>query len=376
MLPSPHEKESVQGIDLETKQKIYRFPNPKDKLCAFAFKVVADPLKGLITFFRVYSGSLKNKSKIINSKTGAIEKVSQLMRMTADESCNIEELGVGDIGAIVGIQSIRSGDTFIQEGDSERIILSGVNIPPPVFFCSIEPELSRDQRELERVLKDLSYEDPSITVTENEETGQLQISGMGELHLEILKDRIELDYGIKTHLGTMKVAFRESLSDSSPITFTVEKTVGNRQVFAELTLAVENIDEDQESAEVEKVEEYHIGNLSEKTTEDSSTSLENTGKGNKISKDYLKLEKRVERKKVEDDNELKKSLRRDQKGDEYEIFRSLDTAPVEFIGAIMETIHTTLESGPLLGYPVTKTKVKILDGKWSSLRSDELTFKE
>jgi elongation factor G len=376
LLPSPHEKESVQGMDYTTKQKIYRFPNAKDKLCAFAFKVVADPLKGLITFFRVYSGSLKNRSKIINSKTGEIEKVTQLMRMTADQSWNIEELGVGDIGAIVGVQSIRSGDTFIQENDSERIILSGVSIPPPVFFCSIEPDMSRDQKELEKVLRDLSFEDPSITVTENEETGQLQISGMGELHLEILKDRIELDYGIKTNMGTMRVAFRESLSTSEPKTFTIEKTVGNRQVFAELTLAVESIGEDQESAEVEKVEEYHIGNLSEKTTEDSSTTFESTGKGNKISKDYLRLEKKVARKKVDEDMELKRGLKKDQRGDEYEIVRSLDTAPREFIEAIIETIHTTLESGPLLGYPVVKAKIKILDGKWSSLRSDELTFKE
>lgn len=376
LLPSPQEKESVEGMEFTSKQKIYRFSNAKDKLCAFAFKVVADPVKGLITFFRVYSGTLKNRSKITNSRTGETEKITQLFRMTADEISTVEELSAGDIGAIMGADSIRSGDTFIEEMDTERILLTGVKIPPPVFFCSIEAEMSRDQRQLEKVLKDLSYEDPSITVTESKETGQLQISGMGELHLEILRDRIELDYGIKAELGSMRVAYRESVSGSEAHTQTIEKVIGGRQRFAELKLSLEGVEASAETADSAEAEDFSLGNLSEKSTEDSTTSLTETESANEIVKDFLKLEKHVEKRKVEDDMSLKRSLKKDQRSDEYEVLRSLDSAPKEFITAIEEGINTVLESGALLGYPVINTKVKIIDGKWSSLRSDDLTFKE
>ena len=359
-----------------TNQKIYRFSNPKDKLCAFAFKVVADPTKGLITFFRIYSGTLKNRTKIQNSKTGKVEKITQLLRMTADETCNIEELGVGDIGAVTGIDGIRSGDTFVQENDTERVILSGVSIPPPVFFCSIETEMSRDQKQLEKILRDLSFEDPSLTITENNETGQIEISGMGELHLEILRDRIELDYGIKTSLGTMRVVYRESIADTRSYTMTLEKIVNGRQFFAEVTLGIERVEDDDNYNDIEDPDDFQVGNLSEKTTADTSTSLSNYKPKNLIIKDFLKKEKRSTKMKIEDNAELKKSLRRDQRSEEYEVVKSLDTAPREMIKVIEESIRTNFESGPLLGYPVIKNRIRILDGKWSSIRSDELTFKE
>ncbi|CAI2384886.1 unnamed protein product [Moneuplotes crassus] len=377
LLPSPQDTESISGSDVSTGQKIYRFSNPKDKLCAFAFKVVADPIRGLVTFFRVYSGTLKNRTKIMNSKTGRIEKITQLFRMTADEVTNIEELGVGDIGAITGVHNIRSGDTFIQEDDPERIQLSGVSIPPPVFFCSIEAELSRDQNKLAQVIQDLTYEDPSISVSENRDTGQLQISGMGELHLEILKDRIEIDYGIKAFLGTMRVAYRESVSGKTRHTFTVDTKKAGKSIFAELTLEVEGLEVDHgEAEEVAEAEEYVLDNLSEKTTADSSTQHTDAEKYNKITRDYLKLEKRSERKKVDDDKLIKRGRSREVKGEDFELLRSLDSASAEILLGIEDAINTSLESGQLLGYPIVHTRVRIVDGKWSSLRSDELTFKE
>lgn len=123
----------------------------------------------------------------------------------------LDKITAGDIGAIIGCKNIRSGDTILDELDTSNIQLSGVNIPPPVFFCSIESEMSKDKQELEKILFNLSREDPSIHVQEDEETGQLLVSGLGELHLEILRDRIELEYNIKAELGRMRVAYRESV---------------------------------------------------------------------------------------------------------------------------------------------------------------------
>ena len=376
LLPSPEDKDTVQGIDHVTKDKVYRFSNPNDKLWAFAFKVVADPTRGLVTFFRIYSGKIRNRTKIKNSKTGQVEKITQLFRMTADEVCNIDELGVGDIGAITGVEGFRSGDTFISEHDPERVVLSGVKIPPPVFFCSIEAEYSRDQNKLVEVIHDLTYEDPSISVTESVETGQLQISGMGELHLEILRDRIELDYGIKAELGRMRVAYRESVSGVQRYTCTLEKFKGRKPWFAELTLEVEGREGFDSSEDAAEVEEFNLGNLSEVTHEDSSHSLDESENYNKITRDFLKLEKKSERRKVDDDSSLKFARGRDRKSEEYELLRSLDSAPLHIINAIEESINIALESGSLLGFPVINTKVRIIDGKWSSLRSDKLIFKE
>jgi len=152
--------------------------------------VVNDKEKGLVTFLRIYSGTIKNRAKIKNASLNEVETIKALLRVKADETQILSEIGVGDIAAIVGCKNIRSGDTLIDENDQDRILLNGVNMPPPVFFCSIEAESSRDQQQLEEILHNLSREDPSIQVKASEESGQVLVSGQGELHLEILRDRI------------------------------------------------------------------------------------------------------------------------------------------------------------------------------------------
>ena len=127
-----------------TGEEIIRIPSKKEKFCALAFKVVNDKEKGLVTFFRVYSGILKNRAKILNANLNKVERIQSLSRVRADEAQILTDIGVGDIGAITGCKDIRSGDTLLDEGDTERIILEGVKMPPAVFFCSIEPENSRD----------------------------------------------------------------------------------------------------------------------------------------------------------------------------------------------------------------------------------------
>lgn len=162
-LPSPERVDGV-GINSVTNQVVTRKPTHKGKLLALAFKVVNDKDKGLVTFFRVYSGVLKNRMKLKNSTLNEVERVSGLFRVKADETQILSDIGVGDIGAIIGLKNVRSGDTLIEEMDEERIVLEGVKMPPPVFFCSIEAESSRDATQLEKILHNLSREDPSISV--------------------------------------------------------------------------------------------------------------------------------------------------------------------------------------------------------------------
>jgi elongation factor G len=157
----------AKGVNHLTQQEVIRKPSKKEKLCALAFKVVNDKEKGLVTFFRVYSGIMKNRQRLLNSNLNKHEKIQSLYRVRADEAQILTEIGVGDIGAITGCKDIRSGDTILDEGDTERIILEGVKMPPAVFFCSIEPENSRDQNELENILYNLSREDPSIVSSLN-----------------------------------------------------------------------------------------------------------------------------------------------------------------------------------------------------------------
>jgi len=158
----------------------------------------------------------------------------------ADEAQILTDIGVGDIGAITGCRDIRSGDTILDEGDTERIILEGVKMPPAVFFCQIEPENSRDQQELEQILYNLSREDPSLSVKNDEETGQLIVSGLGELHLEILRDRIEIEYGIKSDLGKMRVAYRESVGKPTQGELVLEKQINGTNMYAKLTISIES----------------------------------------------------------------------------------------------------------------------------------------
>ena len=143
-LPSPDEVGPATGVDKVSGMPITREPSKKEKLCALAFKVVNDKDKGPVTFFRVYSGMLKNRQKLRCTNANATERVTGLLRVRADETQILSEIGVGDIGAILGCKNVRSGDTLIDEADHELVILDGVKMPPPAFFCSIEAENSRD----------------------------------------------------------------------------------------------------------------------------------------------------------------------------------------------------------------------------------------
>lgn len=229
-----------------------KLPSQKDRLCALAFKVVNDKDKGLVTFFRVYSGILKNRQKLRNTTLGDNERASGLFRVKADETQILNEIGCGDIGAMIGLKNVRSGDTLMDENESNPITLTGVKMPPPVFFCSIESESSRDAQKLEQILHNLTREDPSLQFKVDEETGQLLVSGQGELHLEILRDRIEIEYQLKAELGPMRVAYRESVGEPCEVELELDKLIGKQSNYCKLKLLVESTLDEHDMSEIQK----------------------------------------------------------------------------------------------------------------------------
>lgn len=353
-LPCPSESRVVEGFDLNNKKNVEIKANAKDKLRALAFKVVNDREKGLITFFRVYSGVLKNRQKIQNCNLKNIERISALMRVCADEMLILDEIRAGDIGAIVGCKNVRSGDTILEETDSSNIQLIGVNMPPPVFFCSIEAEMSKDKQELQNILFNLSREDPSIQVQEDEETGQLLVSGLGELHLEVLRDRIEIEYGIKAELGKMRVAYRESVGQSNEKEVEVSKTIGGAHMYCKLKISVESTIDEVDMSEVqrqrfeqeslEETEQQSDGGLSSINNDKFSSLGEN-----EILYDFENLEPVSERVKLEGDEYEKSKKRRNRdeltSSANLEIYRSLDTLPLDCKLAMEEAISDALLSG-------------------------------
>ena len=287
------------------------------------------------------------------------------MRVRADEMQLLEGIGAGDIGAIVGLKAIRSGDTIVADDDKEAhgLQMVGVTVPPPVFFCSIEPETSREKNELFTILHNMSREDPSLAVHEDEETGQVLVSGLGELHLEILRDRIELEYGIKAELGRMRVAYRESIIDAAEEEVELEKTIGGAHMYCKLKIRVESTLGDVDVTEMQR---------DQFAAEDGTGDLTGLSE-NQVLFDFEDLEPVVERVKLEGD-EYEKSKRRANKEEltsqaAMEIYRSLDSLPADHKETMRFSLEDALESGQLLGYPMVNARVRVLDGRWSNLRS-------
>lgn len=216
-------------------------PSTNEPLCALAFKVQHDRQRGLVVFFRVYSGVLHAKSQLINtSRAGIKERVLRLMHVAADDEEAVESISAGHIGAAVGLKHTYTGDTLVSAKDTTlRVVLPGVQIPKPVFTCSIEAESSAKQKELETALDNLQREDPSFVVAVEDETGQMLMSGMGELHLEILQERLRSEYKLEPSIGAMRVAYLESIVESGVRQYSHDVMLGTNRHFAQITVLVE-----------------------------------------------------------------------------------------------------------------------------------------
>ncbi|MGB4833573.1 MAG: elongation factor G, partial [Candidatus Moraniibacteriota bacterium] len=210
-LPSPVDIPPVTGIDAKTEQEVERKTDDNEKFSALAFKVATDPFVGQLTFFRVYSGTVKAGSYVLNSTKNEKERIGRILRMHANHREDIEDLAAGDIGALVGMKATMTGDTLC---DPEApVILENIVFPEPVIDIAVEPKTKADQEKMGVALKKLSEEDPTFRVHTDEDSGQTILSGMGELHLDIIVDRMRREFKVEVNVGRPQVAYRETIRE-------------------------------------------------------------------------------------------------------------------------------------------------------------------
>jgi len=236
-LPSPHDIPPVIGKDPVSGADVLRKADDKEPFAAFAFKVMTDPFVGQLTFLRVYSGVMAAGSYVYNSTKGTKERVGRLLKMHANKREDIKEVSAGDIAAAVGLKSTLTGDTLCD--DKKPVILEAMEFPEPVISVAIEPKTKVDQERLGQSLGKLTQEDPSFRVTTNEETGQTIISGMGELHLEIIVDRLLREFKVGANVGKPQVAYRETIKTSSKAEGKFVRQSGGRGQYGHVYIELE-----------------------------------------------------------------------------------------------------------------------------------------
>jgi len=241
LLPSPLDQEAITGTNPKTGDKISRKPSQEDPTAALAFKIATDPYVGRLCFFRMYSGKIDAGSYIYNMRTGNKERISRIFQMHANKQNPIEMIGAGDIGAAVGFKDIRTGDTLCDE--KSPIVLESMKFPDPVIGLAIEPKTQADVDKLGMALGKLSEEDPTFRVQTDEETGQTVISGMGELHLEIILDRLKREFKVECNQGAPQVAYKEAIKGSTQHRETYKKQTGGKGKFADIQFELGPADE-------------------------------------------------------------------------------------------------------------------------------------
>ncbi len=319
-LPSPVDLPPVKAENAKTGEEVEIKPSNDEPFAALAFKVAADPFVGQLTFFRIYSGSLKAGSYIYNSTKGEKERVGRILRMHSNHREEVEELGAGEIGALVGLKNTTTGDTLC---DAERpVILEKMTFPEPVIDIAIEPKTKADQEKMGVALKKLSEEDPTFRVRTDEETGQTIISGMGELHLDVLVDRMKREFKVEANIGKPQVAYRETIRTTSEAEGKYIKQSGGRGQYGHC---------------------------------------------------WIRLEPLVT---VAGENETDE----EKKEREEKIFEFVDeikggAIPQEFIPHVEKGIKEAMENGVLAGFPMVDIKATLYDGSFHDVDSSESAFK-
>ena len=236
ILPSPMDKEGVKGVHPDTGAEILRKPSESEPFAALAFKIATDPYVGRLCFIRAYSGGLDSGSYVLNNRSGNKERISRIFQMHANKQNAIERLGAGDIGAVVGFKDIKTGDTLSDE--KHPIILEAMDFPEPVIGYAIEPKKAADADNFSKAITKLIEEDPTLQVESNEETGQTIIKGMGELHLEIIIDRMRREFKVEVNQGAPQVAYKESLTKTTEHREVYKKQSGGRGKFADIVFEI------------------------------------------------------------------------------------------------------------------------------------------
>lgn len=310
-LPSPADIEAIKGINPDNGEEILRKPDAKEPFAALAFKIMTDPFVGRLAFFRCYSGKLDAGSYVKNMRSGKNERISRIMQMHANKQNPIEFIEAGDIGAAVGFKEIKTGDTLCDE--DHPIVLENMFIPEPVISIAVEPKAQADVDKMSMAISKLVEEDPTLRVKTDEETGQTVLSGMGELHLEIIVDRMRREFKVEVNQGAPQVAYKEAFQSTIEHREVLKKQTGGRGKFADIV--------------------FEIGPA------DAEWLKENPGKDMQFVND---------------------------------IFGG--SIPREFIPAIQKGFEQAMSNGILASYPVENMKVRIFDGSFHQVDSDSMSF--
>lgn len=311
LLPSPLDKDDIRGINPDTEAEVIRRPDPKDPFTALAFKIATDPYVGRLCFFRAYSGRLDAGSYVLNTRSNAKERISRIFQMHANKQNPIEYIEAGDIGAAVGFKDIRTGDTLCDEANP--IVLEAMQFPEPVIGLAIEPKTQGDMDKLGVALGKLAEEDPTFRVKTDEDSGQTIISGMGELHLEIIVDRLRREFKVEVNQGAPQVNYKEAISREVEHREVYKKQTGGRGKFADIKFIVSPVDAtfvpDDKNGGLQFLNEITGGNI-----------------------------------------------------------------PREFIPSVEKGFRSAMVNGVLAGYQLQTMKVRLIDGSFHAVDSDSLSF--
>jgi elongation factor G len=310
-LPSPLDLPDTVGTDPDSGEEITRKPDPKAPFSALAFKIMTDPFVGRLAFFRCYSGHLDAGSYVKNMRSGKNERISRIMKMFANKQNPVDSIEAGDIAAAVGFKEIKTGDTLCDE--NHPIVLENMFIPEPVISVAVEPKTQVDVDKMGLAISKLVEEDPTLRVRTDEDTGQTILSGMGELHLEIIVDRMKREFKVEVNQGNPQVAYKEAFTKTIEHREVLKKQTGGRGKFADI--------------------QFEIGPA------DKEWLTENPGKG-------------------------------------FQFVNNIfgGSIPREFIPAISKGFENSMSTGVLAAYPVESMKVRIFDGSFHAVDSDSMSF--
>jgi elongation factor G len=313
-LPGPLDIEAVKGTNPDTGEELLRSADPKEPFSALAFKIMTDPFVGRLAFFRAYSGRLDSGSYVLNTRTGKKERISRIMQMHANKQNPVDFIEAGDIGAAVGFKDIKTGDTLCNEDNP--IVLEAMTFPEPVISVAVEPKTQADVDKMGMAIAKLVEEDPTLRVKTDEETGQTILSGMGELHLEIIVDRMRREFKVEINQGAPQVAYKEAFHSTVEHRETLKKQTGGRGKFADII--------------------FSIGPADEAFLNDKEVN----------------------------------------KGSNFQFENKLfgGSIPKEFVPAIQKGFESAMTTGVLAGYPMESMKVSVSDGSFHQVDSDAMSF--
>ena len=258
-LPSPMDIENITGTNPDTEEEETRKPSESDPTAALAFKIATDPYMGRLVFFRVYSGKVEAGSYVFNSRSGKKERISRLFQMNSNKEIPMDSIDAGDIGAGVGFKDIRTGDTLCDE--AHPVVLESMSIPDTVNSIAVEPKSQADIAKLDNGLAKLAEEDPTFTVRTDEQSGQTIISGMGELHLDIIIDRLKREFKVECNQGKPQVNYKEAITKTVNLREVYKKQSGGRGKFADIIVNVGPVDEDFKQGGLQFINEVKGGNV-------------------------------------------------------------------------------------------------------------------